>query len=118
MPRKKSFFWGLGAAALAFIMVPKFKKMARPAIVKGICGVMGLAEKGREAVEGFKDRRRGKETNAQNAAKTDGGAERLQRMQQEEVEALDEIKELKNMISRLQAEINEIRQKISLGREG
>ncbi|MDI3481575.1 MAG: hypothetical protein PWQ97_1230 [Tepidanaerobacteraceae bacterium] len=110
MPRIKSFFWGLGVAALAFIMVPKFKKMARPVIVKGVSGAIGLAKKGREVVEEYKDRRREKERFTQNAATTDRDAA-IEQIQQEEIEALNEIKELKNMISRLQAEINEIKQK-------
>ncbi|MDN5301273.1 MAG: hypothetical protein PWQ60_787 [Thermoanaerobacteraceae bacterium] len=110
MPILKPFFWGLGAAVLAYMVTPRVKKVARPLLVKGVSGAIGLAEKGKETVEEFRDRRR--EKARETALGTDSSYDNaLEQMRQERNHALNEIKELKNVISQLQNEINEIKQK-------
>lgn len=110
MPILKPFFWGLAAAALAYMLTPRVKKVARPLLVKGVSGAIGLAEKGKETVEEFRDRRG--EKARETALGTDSSYDNaLEQMRQERNHALNEIKELKNVISQLQNEINEIKQK-------
>jgi len=109
LPILKPFFWGLGAAALAYVMTPRVKKMARPVIVKGVSGAIGLAEKGKEAVEEFRDRRGAKSQAAPKDVETVYDTT-IEQMRQERSNALNEIKELKSVISQLQDEINRIKQ--------
>ncbi|WP_422446484.1 hypothetical protein [Thermoanaerobacterium sp. DL9XJH110] len=110
----RSFFFGLGAAALAYMLSPGVKKMARPMLEKGASGVMNLAQKGRETVEGLKRRRgesgdAGEETGRQTIeASYDTTIEQLR---QERNRAFNEIKELRNIINQLQSEINELKEK-------
>lgn len=111
MPILKPFFWGIGAAVLAYMVTPKVKKMARPVIVRGINSTMSLAEKGKEKVEELKDRCREKTQIVEHETESDYDTT-IEQMSQEQDRAFHEINEIKDMISRLQSQINEIRQKI------
>ncbi|NLZ53346.1 MAG: hypothetical protein GX892_09395 [Thermoanaerobacteraceae bacterium] len=53
----KRFFWGLGAAALTYVVVPKMRSMAKPVVQKGVSGVKNLAERGKQTIEEYKARR-------------------------------------------------------------
>lgn len=118
MKTLKSFLWGLGAAAvalgattLAYMMTPpKVKKMARPVLVKGVSSAIGsLAEKGKEVAEELKECR--EEKNTADETENSFYDTTLEQMRQERNRALNEIKELRSVISKLQDEINEMKNK-------
>jgi len=50
----RRLFWGLGAAVLTYVVVPKMRQMAKPAIEKGVCSIKELAERGKQTIEEYK----------------------------------------------------------------
>jgi hypothetical protein len=57
----KRLFWGMGAAVLSYIVVPRMRKMAKPVVHRGMEGMRGLADKGKQALEEYKFRYKGPE---------------------------------------------------------
>lgn len=55
MSTLKSFFWGVGTAALAAVMAPKVKKMTRPMMEKGKDKAETMVEKGKKTLQEYKD---------------------------------------------------------------
>jgi len=111
----KPFLWGLGTAAFAYMVSPRVKKRARPLMVKGINGAMGLVEKGKETVECMMQRK--KENSDTEHSDTGSTVEyiragydtTLDKIKAERDQALKEAQELRSAIDKLQEQINELK---------
>jgi len=100
----KRFFWGLGAAILTYVVVPKMRRMARPVVEKGVSSMKELAERGRQTIEEYK----AKKEDAVNMIK-DASMEQME-VQKEAI--ADKINALQETIDRLKSEIMDLRNKV------
>ena len=100
----KRLFWGLGAAILTYVVVPKMRRMARPVVEKGVSSMKELAERGRQTIEEYK----AKKEDAVNMIK-DASMEQME-VQKEAI--ADKINALQETIDRLKSEIMDLRNKV------
>lgn len=100
----KRFFWGLGAAVLTYVVVPKMRHMAKPVMRKGVNGVKNLAERGKQTMEEYKARREGNTVDMVNDAS-------LEQVQVESDVISGKINTLQETIDRLKKEINQLRER-------
>lgn len=114
----RSFFWGMGAAALAYIVSPQVKKMARPMLKKSMDGASALAEKGKDAMDEMQDRKKcfkrteSKEGLSAFEHKPVSRDTTLEQISIERDLAVNEIRELRRVIDRMQDEINLLKEKV------
>ena len=52
----RRFFWGMGALAVTYVVLPKMREMAKPTVNRGMRGVKDLANKGRQSLGEYKFR--------------------------------------------------------------
>lgn len=102
----KRFFWGLGAAALTYIVVPKMRRMAKPAVNKGVCGVKSLTERGKQTIEEYKARREGHTGDA-----ADDTSSEQTHIQEDNDVVSSRINAIQETIDRLKKEINQLRER-------
>ncbi len=100
----KRLFWGLGAAVLTYVVAPKMRRMAKPAMEKGMEGVKDLAERGKQTIEKYK------------SPKEDSALEMVSEAAQEQAEVAtdmiyDKLDALQGTIENLKKEINQLRQR-------
>jgi len=100
----RRFFWGLGAAVLTYVVVPKMRRMAKPAIEKGVSSVKELAERGRQTIEEYR-------------AQKEDAVDMIKDASMEQVEVQKDaisgkINALQETIDRLKNEIMELRNKL------
>ncbi|MDD4568628.1 MAG: hypothetical protein PHE70_00660 [Tepidanaerobacteraceae bacterium] len=100
----KRFFWGLGAAVLTYVVVPKMRHMAKPVVHKGVRGVKDLAERGRMTMEEYKARREGNTVDMVNDAS-------LEQVQVESDVVSSKINVLQETIEKLKNEISQLRER-------
>lgn len=114
----KSFFWGMGAAALAYILSPKVKKMARPMLKKSMEGASVLAEKGKDAMGEMQTRKKcfeKTESKDELSASEHEPVSRDTTLEQVSIErdlAVNEIRELRRVIDKMQDQINLLKDKM------
>lgn len=104
MSMLKRFFWGLSAAVLTYVVVPKMRHMAKPVMRKGVNGVKNLAERGKQTMEEYKARREGNTVDMVNDAS-------LEQVQVESDVISGKINTLQETIDRLKKEINQLRER-------
>jgi polyhydroxyalkanoate synthesis regulator phasin len=100
----KRFFWGLSAAVLTYVVVPKMRHMAKPVVRKGVSGVKNLAERGKQTMEEFKARR---EDNTVDMVHDTT----LEQVQVDSDVISGKINALQETIDRLKNEINQLRER-------
>jgi polyhydroxyalkanoate synthesis regulator phasin len=100
----KRFFWGLSAAVLTYVVVPKMRHMAKPVVRKGVSGVKNLAERGKQTMEEFKARR---EDNTVDMVHDTT----LEQVQVDSDVISGKINSLQETIDRLKNEINQLRER-------
>jgi len=104
----RRFFWGLGAAILTYVVVPKMRRMAKPTIEKGVSKVKELADRGKQTIEEYKAQKE----NAVNMIK-DASMERMEEQKDVMKDAISgKINALQETIERLKSEIMELRSKL------
>lgn len=110
----RGFFWGIGAAALSYILYPKVKETVKPVLDKGVKGANDIAgktveiyDKGKERVsEMFEDTVKKAEDIEHNAYKT-----QIDNLKLEREKAVKEVNELKSRIEMLEREISALKDK-------
>jgi hypothetical protein len=108
----KSFFWGMGVAAAAYILSPRVKKMAGPMLKKSMEGASALAEKGKGAMEetqGILEKKSDYEPNLKEHQDSFEDT-KLEQVSIERDLALNEISELRKVIEKMQEEIRKLKQ--------
>jgi polyhydroxyalkanoate synthesis regulator phasin len=107
----KSFFWGVGTAALAAVMAPKVKKMTRPMMEKGKDKAETMVEKGKKTLQEYKG---SKKKSLENAAENDEFVcdTALEEMDQQQTQALWQIEDIKNAINSLEEKICRLKKEI------
>lgn len=103
----KRLFWGLGAAILTYVVVPKMRRMARPVVEKGVSNVKELAERGKQTIEEYKASKQesidmikdavAKHTEAQGETLSDMLSDRINALQETIDRLKKEIMELKDL---------------------
>jgi uncharacterized membrane protein len=107
----RSFFWGMGAVVLAYVISPQLKKVAKPVLKKGMEEASALAEKGKEAMDEIKTQK-GCSKKTQSKVKPGSleyesiGDTTLEQISLERDLAVNEIRELRRVIDDMQREIN------------
>ncbi|MGI6425705.1 MAG: hypothetical protein ACOX2A_11045 [Tepidanaerobacteraceae bacterium] len=103
MSMLRRLFWGLSAAVLTYVVVPKMRHMARPVVDKGVGEVKNLAQRGKMTIEEYKARQN-KQTNiAQDTS--------LEQVQVASDVLSSKINALQEMVDKIQNEINLLREK-------
>lgn len=106
----KRFFWGLGAAILTYVVVPKMRHMAKPVVEKSVSGVKELAERGKQTIEEY----RAQKDDTVNMVK-DASLEHIQVERDKvmsKVNALSKINALQETIDKLKNEINQLKERL------
>ncbi|NLZ52697.1 MAG: hypothetical protein GX892_06065, partial [Thermoanaerobacteraceae bacterium] len=106
----RRFFWGLGAAVLTYVVVPKMRRMAKPAIEKGVSGVKELAERGKQTIEEYRAQKDDTVDMVKDASLEHIQVERDKVMSK--VNALSKINALQETIDRLKKEIMGLKNKL------
>lgn len=96
----KRLFWGLSAAVLTYVVVPKMRHMARPVVDKGVDGFKNLAQRGKMTIEEYKARQ-GEKTNIAQDKSVEPSSDILS----------SKINSLQEMVDKIQREINILREK-------
>jgi uncharacterized protein YukE len=100
----KRFFWGLGAAILTYVVVPKMRRMAKPAVEKGVSSVKELAERGKQTIEEYKAQKDDMVDMVKDAS--------LEHIQVERDKVMSKVNALQETIDRLKKEIMELKNKL------
>ena len=99
----RRLFWGLSAAVLTYVVVPKMRHMARPVVDKGVYGVKNLAQRGKMTIEEYRARQNEKTNMAQDTS--------LEQVQVANEVLSSKINALQEMVDKIQNEINLLREK-------
>lgn len=110
----KGFFWGIGVAALSYILYPKAKETVKPVLVKSVKGAYDIVgktaemyDKGREKVgEMFKDSYKEAVDIEHDEFKN-----QIETLKNEKENAIKEVNELKNKLAILEKEIGSLKNK-------
>jgi len=99
MSMLKRLFWGIGAAALTYVVVPKMRKMAKPAVDKGKSSVKVLADRGKQGLGEYKFHYKDKSEKAPYTSTEEQGHRTIN-------------DQLAGIVSELQARVSELQEEI------
>lgn len=109
----RGFYWGIGAAALGYMLFPKAKQTIKPALVSGVKGVYDMAGKTVEIYDKSKEKISGmiKNTKEEMGMMNQKSANsEIETLKKERENAINQINELKNKIETLEREINSLKE--------
>ncbi|OXT09097.1 hypothetical protein CE561_02790 [Thermoanaerobacterium thermosaccharolyticum] len=108
----KGFFWGIGIAALSYILYPKAKEKVKPALVNSVKSTYDMADKASEmfnkrkekVAKMFNGNTEGKDSEEQNLYQN-----QIDNLEEEREKAIKEVNELKNRIEMLENELSRLK---------
>lgn len=109
----RGFYWGLGAAALGYILFPKAKQTVKPALVTGVKGVYDMAGKTVEIYDRSKEKIAEMFKSSKEEAEMmnkEGINSEIETLKKERENAINQINELKNKIEMIEKEINKLKE--------
>lgn len=107
----RSFFWGIGVAALNFILFPKAKEKVKPVLVNSMKSTYDMADKASSVINKGKDRiAKMFNDNETNDREDENLYQReIDSLEEEREKAVKEVNELKNRIEMLESQLSRLK---------
>lgn len=108
----RGFYWGIGAAALGYILFPKAKQTVKPTLVSGVKGIYDIAGRTAEMYDRSKEKIAGMFKNTMEGSeiiKQEGVNSEIETLRKERENAINQVNELKNKIEILEKEIKALK---------
>ncbi|WHE06322.1 hypothetical protein PGH24_09110 [Thermoanaerobacterium thermosaccharolyticum] len=107
----RSFFWGIGVAALSFILFPKAKEKVKPVLVNSMKSTYDMADKASSVINKGKDRiAKMFNDNERNGKEDENLYQReIDSLEEEREKAVKEVNELKNRIEMLESQLSRLK---------
>ncbi|MDI3311193.1 MAG: hypothetical protein QJR05_07170 [Thermoanaerobacterium sp.] len=107
----RSFFWGIGVAALSYILFPKAKEKVKPVLVNGVKSTYDMADKASSVINKGKDRIAKMFNDTERNDRDDENLyqSQIDNLEEEREKAIKEVNELKNRIEMLESELSRLK---------
>ncbi|MDK2804999.1 hypothetical protein Q2T46_12190 [Thermoanaerobacterium sp. CMT5567-10] len=107
----RSFFWGIGVAALSFILFPKAKEKVKPVLVNSMKSTYNMADKASSVINKGKDRiaKMFNDNETNDMEDENLYQSEIDSLEEEREKAVKEVNELKNRIEMLESQLSRLK---------